>query len=206
MNVFDRLSPTLQLILAHCKALGFDFAALLAGGAESLGQRFTQISSEFKSAGLDLKDILNGNFTSLKKVADIASTIQEATKQLQSELDAAQAKLALYETAIFAFGAKIVASDEKAGVTAADIEKALNDRASIKASDQLAAQGLKQPLGLTPAADPTNPQKKVEARTDADHLAHYESLEAGSKERREYGAKHYNAINRANNARISATG
>ena len=38
-------------------------------------------------------------------------------------------------------------------------------------------------------------------RTDADHLAHYESLPEDSQDRRDYAAKHFNAIRRADVAR-----
>lgn len=175
-NVFDKLSPTLQLILAQCTAIGLDLTALLAGGVEGLSQRFSQISSEFKSAGLDLKAILNGDYASLKKTGDLSALVEEGTKLLQSQLTAAQnqvtahaATITAYTTAIAAIGATVKASDEKVGITAADIEAALNARSSIKAADQLAKHGLAAPLPVTPAGDslaaaPAKPESKLFGR------------------------------------------
>lgn len=165
-NVFDRLSPTLQLILAQCSAMGFDLAALLALGADGISQRFNQISTEFKAAGLDLKAILGGDFASLKKGGDITAAVEEATKALQEQLTAEQGKvgtlssqLSAFNSAVTAFGATPKAGDAAKGLTAADIEAALNARASIKAADQLAKHGIKEALPLAPAADATKPAK-----------------------------------------------
>lgn len=176
-NVFDRLSPTLQLILAQCTALGLDIAALLS--TENLGQRFAAIGSEFKSAGIDLKAVLAGDYASLKKPApDIASAVEAATSALQSQLATAEqnravaaAKAGIFDSALLAVGITPKASDEKAGLTAADVEQAIRARASIMASEQLAKHGLAKPLDLAPAADPTKASAKQDEMSRAEFFA-----------------------------------
>lgn len=183
-NILDKFSPAAAFAVKLFAAAKLDFFAAFEAGDENA-----------------LKVALEKQANS----ADVASAVEAATSQLQLQVTAAQAKVSAFETALVKFGAQVKASDEKAGITAADIEQAINARVSIKASEQLAKHGLPTALPLAPAANAADPKGKPVAKTDADHLAHYESLPEDSKDRRDYGALHYNAIRRADLARDKAS-
>lgn len=177
-NVLDRLSPGFQALTAQFAAAGLDLSAILAAGPTGL------------------KDKLE----SLKNSGDVAAAVESATAALQAQLTAEQGKVTTLNTqlsalnsAVAAFGAAPKAADEKAGLTAADIEKSLNDRASIKAAEQLAKHGLAAPLAVTPAADATKPGA-VTPVTIADHYKAMDELPAA--EQRAYFAKHIKPLQR----------
>lgn len=146
-NVLDSISPGFKALSAQLAAAGFNVAELLAATDANF------LKSKIAS--------LPGNS------ADVEAAITEATAHLTKERDeaksAAQVAVALNTTYAAGFakaGVQVKAADEKAGITAEEVSKAIADRASIKASEQLAQHRLDAPLPVSPAADSTKPAQK----------------------------------------------
>jgi hypothetical protein len=125
------------------------------------------LTKQFEAAGLKIDDFINApDETALQ--AHIES-LRPAAATLTVDCGAiSAAAVKPYAEALQKFGATVKASDEKAGATAADIEAALNARASIKAGEQLNKHGLPAALPLTPAADATKPATKGKTLTMAE--------------------------------------
>lgn len=125
-NVFDRLSPTLQLIVAALTACGLSLESLLGAGTaspESIGQRFTAIATQFKAAGLDLKAIVGGDFSSLSKLTDVGAAVELATKELQTQLATAQQSVTTATASVACFLAALGFKAEDLAVNPTNLAK-----------------------------------------------------------------------------------
>lgn len=129
-------------------------------------RRLAAITAQFTAAGLDIEQFIAAtDDTALKahlesqKPSGAAATkdLQAQLEQLGAQHSALSAQHGHYTAALAAVGVKLAAADEKAGLTAADIEAGIRARASIMAQEQLAKAGLPAPLPLAPAADATKP-------------------------------------------------
>lgn len=164
-NILDKFSPAAAFAVKLFAAAKLDFHQAFASGDENALKVAIEKFVGEKSA----------------PSVDVAAAVEAATSELQKQLKAEQDKSAAVaaqagalNSALAAFGAKVVAADAAKGITQADVEKALADRSSILAQEQLAKLGLPAPLATTPAADPTkaaapklDPQLKGFARVQA---------------------------------------
>lgn len=122
-NVFDRLSPTLQLIVAQLTACGLSLESMLAAGPEALTQRFTSVAHQLKAAGLDLKALLNGDNSSLAKLTDVAGAVEAATKELQTQLAAVQSAKSAAESRLTSFLSQLGIKADELAISPANLAK-----------------------------------------------------------------------------------
>lgn len=113
-------------------------------------------------------------------------TFKQAMESFLGELGQLEAQVGLYTGALAKAGINVVAKDAKAGITAADIETAINARISTKAAEQLAQTGT-PPVVTEPAAAAGSEAAKPKAgltglaRTQAAYAAKYPGITAAAK-------------------------
>lgn len=163
------------------------------------------VAALFTAAGLDLDTLLAAGPDSLKAHLDGLSAKDAELATAQASVADLTAKLGEAEKARDAFNASSVASAEllstiglklEASLKPEEVKPAFEKHVSLRAAELLAK------TGTPPVANIIEGETKPEAvLTDADHLAAYEALSFGSKERADYSAKHFKAIQRADKAR-----
>lgn len=123
-----------------------------------------KLSAQFTAAGLDINQFINAeDETALQ--AHLASLGEAKVETVVDEtaLKAAQAKIESFSAALEAAGIKPAASDEKAGLQAADITAAINDRVQLKAAEELAKLGT-APVDAKPKSEAAGQKKTVDPK------------------------------------------
>lgn len=177
-EIIEPAKATLDSVAALFTAAGLDLDALLAAGPDSLKAHLDGLSAkdaELAASQASVMD-LTAKLLNASKARDEFSATATATAELLSTI-----------------GLKLEAS-----VKPEEVKPAFEKHVSLRAAELLAK------TGTPPVANVIEGEAKPEAvLTDADHLAAYEALPFGSKERADYSAKHFNAIQRADRARPS---
>lgn len=102
----------------------------------------------------------------LEQTGNNLTTAQASLASTTTQLTAATARADLFATALSAKGIKITAADPKVGITAADIDAALEGRISTKAAELLGATGT-PPVSSAPAATSGSEAAKLAAKVTA---------------------------------------
>ncbi len=138
---------------ARLDAVGLNLASLLSAEPAALKTSLAAFAPSTEPTAEQLASLFTAELTAagLTPTAgqSAADCIKAALAAKDALANAATAKLGLFESAFATARIMPKASDEKVGVTSADMIKALNDRISIGAQEALAKRGL--------ANFPTNP-------------------------------------------------
>lgn len=172
-EIIEPAKATLDSVAALFAAAGLDLDTMLAAGPDSLKAHLDGLSA--KDAELA---------TAQASVTDLTAKLETANNEATVAKEAAAAASNVFS---------VIGFQPEAGT---DIKPAFEKHVSLRAAELLAK------TGTPPLANVIAPEGKQDVvLTDDDHLAAYEALPFGSKERAEYSTKHYNALVRADNKR-----
>lgn len=185
---------------------------------EAAAATLTKVNAMFYAAKLDLEKMLEAGEDSLKAhlasldQSETIATLTKSAADAKAALETATAQLAKDATRITELTAVADSRGKLLASLGLDVTQAVDEKSAaeaFKAHVEKQAAAVLAKDGRPPVShvskDALKEKPAASAQlTDAEHLAAWEKLPEGSKERADYAAKHYDALMRAASSRDRA--